>query len=257
MIQIVLVDFGHTGVRRDELARVAMALTTQCQQHLALPPPYGYGISAQVRVGAGVFDVRPHEWLLGLYQHPDVAGALGYHDQTLHGQPLMRVFPPLDAQDGVPWSQTASHEVIETLVDPNCARCALSWDGRLWAYEAADAPESEGYEVDGVLLSDFVLPPYFEPVRSLAGLKLDWMGLIKKPLEILPGGYGQWFDPQAGWQQVFAQEENSEPRAYRRDHAGRRARRDRRPLGESVPVPAGGPLLSTPPPRPSLRPPAL
>lgn len=231
-VQIVLIDFEdkNTGVSKTERDRVAAALNVQFQQHFSQPPPYGYGISASIRVGAGPFDVRPHEWVLGLFTHPDVAGALGYHDQTANGQPLMKIFPPLDKQDGVAWSTTASHEIAETLADPNIARCAQSWDGRIWAYEVCDAVEQAYYLIDGVEVSDFVLPPYFEPVSSLRGLKLDWMGLVKKPLAILPGGYGQYLDPLAGWQQVEAQAAPgagpaSRPRAYRRDVKGRRSRR--------------------------------
>lgn len=251
MIQIVVVNFGNTGVSRTELARVVAALNVQFGQHFCLPPPYGFGIAASIRAAVGPFDVRPHEWVLGLYEKPDVAGALGYHDETAGGQPLMKVFPLLDQQDGVPWSSTASHEIAETLADPNVARCAVSWDGRVWAYEVGDSVESTSYEIDGVQVSNFVLPPYFEPVKSLRGLKLDWMGLLSRPLQILPGGYGQYLEPDVGWQQVFAQAvpaaagaaaaEPVMPRPYRREHSGRRARRiaGTRPQGAAIPaVPA-------------------
>ncbi len=53
-----------------------------------------------------------------------------------------------------------------------------------------DAVEQTSYVIDGVKVSNFCLPPFFEPVANLQGVKLDWMGLCKQPLEILPGGYG-------------------------------------------------------------------
>lgn len=222
-VHVVLIDFGGSAVTHDELVAAAAALTIQAQQHFGLPPPYGYGVGASVRAGAGPFDVQPHEWVIGLFSKPDVAGALGYHDQTPHGQPLAKVFPLLDAADGSRWTVTASHELLELLADPNIARCAQARDGKMWAYEVCDACEALSYTINGVYVSDFVLPPYFEPVSSMSGLKFDWMGHIKAPLEILPGGYGQWFDPARGWVQVT--NFSKLPRAFRLSTTGRGAHR--------------------------------
>lgn len=223
-VNVVMINGSGTGVTHAEMVACAAALTIQAQEHFALEPPFGYGISATVRVAAGPFDIKPHEWVLSLLQHPDIDNALGYHDITVHGKPLMKIFPLLDAQDGVRWETTASHELLETLADPNIAKCAESWDGKVWCYEVGDAVEATSYTINGVPMSNFVLPPYFEPVKSLVGLKLDWMGLVKKPLEILPGGYGQFLDPVKGWQQVLAQHPDGthiQPRAYRQMAHGR------------------------------------
>jgi hypothetical protein len=218
-IEVVIINAAGTGVAASEVVACAAALTIQAQQHFALPPPHGYGFGATVRAAAGPFDVKPNEWVLSLLAKADVEGALGYHDQTAHGKPLMKVFPYLDASDGVRWETTASHELLETLADPNIARCAQSWDGKVWAYGVCDACEQESYMIHGVPVSDFVLPPYFEPMKNINGLRLDWMGRIADPLEILPGGYGQWLDPSKGWTQVLS--EKAPPRAYRNTVFGR------------------------------------
>ena len=144
---------------------------------------------------------RADEWQLGLFESPDVADALGYHDQTRDGLPLMKVFPFLDESDGVPWSTTASHELTETLVDPWLRRCAQGPDGKIWAVEVADAVERDQYLIDGVAMSNFVLPAYFEPPPSGAG-PFDFMHLVKAPLEIRPGGYGQQWSERHGWLHV-------------------------------------------------------
>src|ERR1700746_2575114 len=107
-VRMVIVDFGGTGVDPKKLAPMAAALTKQAQQHLDLPPPYGYGIGAVVRAASGPHDVRADEWVIGLVKDPDQPGALGYHDQTPTGQPFIRVFPLLDAQDGAQLSVTVS-----------------------------------------------------------------------------------------------------------------------------------------------------
>ena len=222
-VRMAIADFGGTGVDVTTLPAIAAALTKQAQQHFALPPPYGYGISATVRAASGPHDVQPDEWVIGLVQKPDQPGALGYHDETPNGKPFVKVFPLLDKQDGADLSVTISHEMCETLADPNGARAAQWTDGRFWAYEVCDAVEETSYLIDGVKVSNFVLPPYFEPVKKLIGLKLDWMGICKAPLEILPGGYGQWFDPSKGWHMVQHQEKA--PRAYRQEVKGRTTRR--------------------------------
>jgi hypothetical protein len=222
-VRMAIADLGGTGVDVSALPAIAAALTKQAQQHFALPPPYGYGIAATIRAASGPHDVLPDEWLIALAATPDQAGALGYHDETPNGNPLIKVFPLLDKTDGGDLSITVSHEICETLADPNGARAAQWTDGRFWAYEVCDAVEATSYVIDGIKVSNFCLPPFFEPVKDLAALKLDWMGLCKKPLEILPGGYGQWFDPAHGWQMV--QHQQRTPRAYRMEMKGRTARR--------------------------------
>lgn len=218
-VRMAIADFGGTGVDASTLPAIAAALTKQAQLHFALPPPFGYGVDATIRAASGPHDVHPDEWVIGLVAKPDQPGALGYHDETPNGKPFIKVFPILDRQDGGELSVTLSHEVCEALADPNGARASQWSDGKFWAYEVCDAVEADSYLIDNIKVSNFVLPPYFEPVKNTKGLKLDWMNLIQKPLEIRPGGYGQWFDPKVGWQQVVHQQKA--PRAYRRELQGR------------------------------------
>jgi hypothetical protein len=234
-IAIVLIDYSQpgasTGVSSSERQKCASALQIQAQRDVAKPPPFGYGISATVRAGTGPADVKTSEWVLGLFASPDIPDALGYHYMTEHGKPFMKIFPPLDKQDGVPWQTTASHEVLETLIDPNDARCAESWDGNIWAYEVGDAVEAYSYNImvngTAVPVSNFVLPPYFEPIQNLSGLKFDFMNQVTVPLQILPGGYGQYLSvDDNGWQVVENMEQR--PRAFRlarHVQGGRGARR--------------------------------
>lgn len=223
--KIVIVDHG-SGVSEVEMLHVAHALAYQATNHFGLPAPAGYGTGASCRVATAGAPPKPDEWLLGLFLEPDQPGALGYHDRTDAGLPLMKIFPKLDAQDGVPWSTTASHEVLETLADPELSLCAQAPDGKIWAREVCDAVENDSYSYAGVLLSNFVLPCYFEPAKS--AMKLDHMGLVKTPYEIRSGGYGQWWDPSKGWVEV--DNFQKAPRAARlassvAHHHSRRARR--------------------------------
>lgn len=213
--RVALVD--HTGTYGvAELMRVAEALQVQVMRDFALPPPYGWGLPAAVRAAHLAL---PHEWVLGLFADADQPGALGYHDETPTGMPLAKVFPFVDSS--APWSSIASHELLEMLADPLVCRAAQAADGRFFALEVCDAVEEDLYDVDGVRVSDFVLPAYFEPPRSTSGLKLDHLGLIKSPYELRPGGYNQWYSPGDGWQMVQADRRS----AYRGAVTGRAARR--------------------------------
>jgi len=215
--KIVIVDFGGTGINTAQLAPYAAAQLRQVNEQFALPPPLGYGMGVkQIRVGKPS-DIQPDEWVLGLYEHPDMAGALGYHDVTASGKPVMKVFPKLDMNDGADWRVTCSHEVLETLQDPEICLCAQAPDGKFWAYEICDFVECDIYSIDGVPLSNWNTPAAFEPPQNLTGIKFDWMGLSKHPHENRPGGYGQyWTD--GGWQQVFGMKARAFRRGLAKEH---------------------------------------
>lgn len=195
---IVLVNHCPT-VTTDELVKVAAALQRQVIEHFGIAPPDGWGCLATVRAETADTPAHALEWMIGLFIEADQAGALGYHDETSAGLPLSKVFPILDAQDGVTWSSTASHEVLEMLADPMLGLCAQAPDGQIWAVEVCDAVEATGYEIDGVSVSNFVKPGYFMPPKNPGERPYDYLGLVSSPLQILQGGYGQTYDAKMGW----------------------------------------------------------
>jgi hypothetical protein len=215
--KIVIVN--HSAVVDDsELAPAAAAFNRQANEHFALPPPLGYGIGASIRVETPDLPPQPDEWVLELIDQLPEPDALGYHTQTDAGLPHMQISPLLDQQDGVPWTSTASHEILEALVDPNLARGVFCANGKWAALEICDGVEADRYQIDGITVSNFVLPGYFEPMKNPP--KLDYLGLVKFPLETRPGGYNQFWDPQTGWSMVEA-----ERRAGRQRMHGRTGRR--------------------------------
>src|SRR5215475_4837639 len=104
-------------------------------------------------------------WQIVIIDNPDQAGALGYHELSSIGTPLGKVFAKLDIESGSSWTATLSHELLEMLADPWINWCAVGADSRIYALEVCDAVENDklGYEIDGVLVSDFVTPAWFEP----------------------------------------------------------------------------------------------
>jgi hypothetical protein len=218
-ISFVLVDFGGTNIRHVDVVACASAFSKQLSQHHALPPPFGWGISATCRAAVGPTDIHSNEWIIGLFARADQANALGYHGASARGRPFAKVFPLLDAADGVSWTTTVSHEGIEIADDPELNVILQAPNGRLWAEENGDPNEQGIVIVDGVPLSDFVLPPWYGGGTG----RCNWLGTLA-PGEVGPGGYAQYLDPARGWVQI----EHAQvlPRAYRRSqHNGRSERR--------------------------------
>jgi len=135
------------------------------------------------------------------YWHVLIDDTIPYDAQGIHlnddnGQPFALIAYSDD------WSLTTSHESIEMLVDPSGNRtvAANSPDrsqGRvLILVEACDPSEAAkyGYTVNGVLVSDFYTPHFFDPVAA-RGVRYSFTGAITKPLEVLDGGYVSWWDP--------------------------------------------------------------
>ncbi len=142
-------------------------------------------------------------WQISVTDNPDQADALGYHELTSRGTPLGKVFAGLDLQSGGSWTVTLSHELLEMLADPWINWCAQGADGKIYALEVCDAVEADrlGYEIDGVLVSDFITPSWFEPTRAD---RVDFKRRITKPLELASGGYISVMGA-GGWTQITAQ----------------------------------------------------
>jgi len=51
-----------------------------------------------------------------------------------------------------------------------------------------------GYQINGVLVSDFFTPNFYDPVAA-RGVRYDFMGALSGPLEVVENGYISWLDP--------------------------------------------------------------
>jgi hypothetical protein len=99
------------------------------------------------------------------------------------------------------------------LADPDVNLCAFAQkDGGgmlLYAYEVCDACEADsaGYNIDGVLVSDFVYPAWFESFRKPGSVPFDYRSLIAQPFQLLADGYISQFDTSNtdGWTQASGQ----------------------------------------------------
>jgi len=146
-------------------------------------------------------------WGILFLDDADSPGALGYHDLTPDGLPLSKVFVRTTLADGQKVSVTAAHELAEMLVDPGIQLGAIGPDGQTWyAYEMSDAVEREEFTVNGVAMSNFVYPAWFEAFRVPGSVKFDHLGTCTSPFELRPGGYMPVFR-NGNWTQIFGSEE--------------------------------------------------
>jgi len=124
-------------------------------------------------------------------------GVLGYHTEDEGGKlwGIVATNPSLEnggkALTG-DWSVASilSHEILEMYIDPNCNLWATNDEGQIISFEVCDPVEGPTYDVDGVSLSNFVTPAYFDPLAAKNGKTLfDKLGKLKAPFTLMPDGY--------------------------------------------------------------------
>lgn len=187
-----------------ESALMAIALQTQVSRDFA--PIWGMGATVDFVPGATI--PPPGCWWLTILDDADQAMALGYHELTDEGLPIGKVFARTSMKAGDEVSVVASHELLESLSDPNVNLMCQVYPARgapeIFAYENCDACESDefGYEIGGILVSDFVTPSWFNSAAPSDSM-LDFKGYIAEPLQLLKGGY-IGVRTLMGWTQITA-----------------------------------------------------
>jgi hypothetical protein len=125
----------------------------------------------------------------------------GFH--LLRGRPVALVFvqtvleaipkgvSPLEAAQARPQlvSIAASHELAEVLVDPGNDLWCQCGNATLYAYEVCDPVEDEHFPVNGLEMTDFVYPTFFQRFQKPNSVQFDHMKKVTRPFEILKGGY--------------------------------------------------------------------
>lgn len=175
-----------------ELARVAAAIQRQVMRDFAP----AWGIDATVDVFPLLDSVPADYWPVVLTRR-HLGDDEGFH-LTHDGQP----YSVVEAIAG--WSLTASHEILEMLADPTGARMiegarppfvgapaegAAAASRVAYLVEICDPCQSarDAYVVDGVVVSDFVLPAYFQDAGAPAG-PCSFTGAVTSPHGLARGG---------------------------------------------------------------------
>jgi hypothetical protein len=110
------------------------------------------------------------------------------------------------------WTLTASHEALEMLCDPfgNLLHPSTSLkEGQgivEYLVEVCDPSEAVpfSYQVDGVVVSDFYFPSFYDPVDN-ERVAHSFTGACRHPREVREGGYLSWRNPVDNhwWQQTW------------------------------------------------------
>ena len=161
-------------------------------------------------------------WAMVFLDNADQPGALAYHDLTPDGMPQAKVFvkTTLDNHDLV--SVSASHELVEMLVDPAINMMTTGPDPKvIYAYESADPVEQLSVKVNGIPMTDFVYPAYFEAFHKAGSVKFDQLNKVNRPFQILSGGY-QIIFKNGKWSQIFGSA-SKKKRFAKEDRRGHRS----------------------------------
>lgn len=201
-----------TQVLPADLTRWAAPLNKQANQDFAA----AWGTSGFVRtpLGSRTAGIQVPVFI---EDASDVQGALGYHDIDSNGVPYIKVFTRDSASAGVSLSSVISHEILEVLGDPFVDSCVTIEDGKggatIYAAEVCDPVQADIYTINGVEVSNFVLPSWF----GGPGSKYDHLGKLTAPFTMTSGGYFSFMqvtEQAGGWQQ----KQGAEARPWERPH---------------------------------------
>lgn len=197
---IALVPRG-AKVDISEVANVAAAISIQVVRDFA---PI-WGVSATVSAFPKPADVPVGFWPIYVEDAKSLPeGAGGLHVDS-RNQPYALI------EAGNHWSMHASHECLELLVDPTgtklhsgpllepAVQLGLAQHQVQYVVEICDPVEDGqyGYQINGVLVSDFFTPSYYDPAIA-PGVRYDFVGALGGPLEVATNGSIAWLDPVSG-----------------------------------------------------------
>jgi hypothetical protein len=200
VIQVGLVD--KTGKLDPGLVEAtAAALNIQVMRDL----PQYWNVHATVRYLPSAHKIPVGVWPVFLVAKLP-PGEGGVHLDKKN-QPYSLV---IGTPDDESWTIDASHETVEMLVDPAGNRLqpsrAIAVAGNTtedtngefqYLVEACDPCEGNqyAYSIQGIAVSDFITPHFYDPVVTTSA-RYSFGGNIKRPRQILPGGYISFIDTQ-------------------------------------------------------------
>ncbi len=217
---MIISIINHTGgqLSDEDVQRAIRAINRQITSDFE---PY-WSMGAQLRL-EGKSGLKPAKQdiadmrgdaVLYLWDKVDVSNALGYHDKNNSGIPFGFVFTELSKQVGESWTVTLSHEALELIADPDVNLLVQGphpskpkADVFHW-YEMCDAVQAETYQIDGIDLSNFVLPLYFTGGEEQGG-RNDFLGRahngkLLRSFGVNPGGYIGFYNPATGTHETFS-----------------------------------------------------
>jgi hypothetical protein len=148
-----------------DIIPVVAALQAQVSKHLAP----NWRIDAALEFVPSSKEPPGDSWRLEVWDDTDYPPDSGYHNVGSDGVPYGKVFVNTARGYKQNWTITASHELLEMLVNPYANLSAyVPFDantGTFYSLEICDpvSPDENGYKIDGINVSDFVFPEWFSP----------------------------------------------------------------------------------------------
>jgi hypothetical protein len=233
MMRISVINF--TAIEDEEVQEVIRVINRQIREDFE--PYWGFGALLRLE---GKSSLRPRmqdpsdmrgDAVLYLWDDINEIGALGYHEANFRGIPYGFVFTELSRQMGESWTVTLSHEALELVADPEVNllvagphpeypnRQVFHW------FEMCDAVQTETYEIDGVEVSNFVLPLYFTASEE-HGSRNDFMGILPTlpSFGVAHGGYIGFFNPIIGDHETYEADREGRVRSRIKEQAGQTRR---------------------------------
>lgn len=196
-VSIALASFVE-AIDYSELSEVAAAIQLQVTRDFG---PI-WAVEATVSAFPNVEAIPPGYWPVVV--RDDLTGTSSYH-KDFNKQPFAII--AFDKH----WKLAVSHEVLEMLADPWGSRLIPGEslkDGQgsvLYLLEVCDPCQDPdlGYLVNGITMSNFYTPKFFDPVSSI-GVRYDFRGAISRPRQVLNNGYISWLVPgeKSAWQKT-------------------------------------------------------
>ena len=203
-IAIVPYDTELEGVLAPVLYRVASAMQRQVTEHLE---PV-WGASAIVSAFPSLDEVPSGYATVAITEQNLPQGSGGFHYPDGGAGALINYDPDK-------WTMRVSHEVLEMVVDPLGVRYvfgpSLADDEQglvEYLVEVCDPVEENDYFIDGVRVSDFVYPAFYD-ARSVKQ-RYSFAYAANLPFHPVKGGYISWAveRPQGGVFQAFGTDDN-------------------------------------------------
>ena len=228
---ISVINMSTGAISDADLLRAIRAINRQIAEDFA---PY-WSFGAQLRLegrggrakGRNAIDPADMRGDAILYVRDVVriTDAEGFHERHFTGIPYGIVFLEMSKKLNEDWTVTLSHEALELTGDPENnllvqgphptkpRHQVFHW------FEMCDAVQNESYEIDGIHVSNFVLPLYFTSSDERGG-RNDFLGTITdegktlRSFSVNPGGYIGFFDPARKGHVTFSHDDD--PKAKHR-----------------------------------------
>jgi hypothetical protein len=232
---ISVINHASAEISDDELQMVIRCINRQLKEDFE--PYWGFGGQLRLEGRSGKepasdnpVDLRG-DGIIYIWDTLEPREAVGEHNKYYSGIPNGYVFTEIARKLNENWSVTLSHEALELIADPQLNLFAKGphphpMEKRrevFHCFEVCDAVQAEQYPIDGVDVSNFVLPLYFtydaDRNADEPGSRNDYLGTKNKQtgktlasFSVNPGGNSVVWDPDQRIWYTYTPDSHSENR---------------------------------------------